>query len=142
MCDSFCFLDIPQCVLDMIACRLHSTKKNSSRHENCLYLSQKLLAYHSLLEDDETNSEATERDQNKFGRDQNKVKNSKKLFPPWEQNNDYETKEKVFVPREHNNEIACNETTDGGEHRTKNKQQMTYREALLGLDNSEMSSDF
>ena len=46
------------------------------------------------------------------------------------------------MPREHNNEIACNETMDGGEHRTKNKQQMTYREALLGLDNSEMSSDF
>ena len=96
----------------------------------------------SVLEDDETNLEATEQDQNKFGRDQNKVKNSKKLFPPREQNNDYETKEKVFVPREHNNEIACNETMDGGEHRTKNKQQMTYREALLGLDNSEMSSDF
>ena len=42
--------------------------------------------------------------------------------------------------REHNKEIAYNETMDGGEHKTKNK--MTYREALLGLDNSEMSSDF
>ena len=46
------------------------------------------------------------------------------------------------MPREHNNEIACNETMDGGERRTKNKQQITYREALLGLDNSEMSSGF
>ena len=88
------------------------------------------------------NLEAIERDQNENGRDQNKVKNNKKLFPPREQNNNYKTMEKVFTPREHNNENARNETMDGGEHKRKKEQQMTYREGLLGLDNSEMSSDF
>ena len=88
------------------------------------------------------NSEAIERDQNENGWDQNKVKNNKKLFPPWEQNNDYKTMEKVLTPQEHNNENAHNETMDGDKHTRKKEEQMTYREALLGLDNSEMSSDF
>ena len=95
-----------------------------------------------LLGDNETNLEAIEWDQDEIGRDQNKVKNNKKLFLPREQNNDYKTMEKVLMPQEHNNEIACNETMDSGEHTTKNEQQMTYHKALLGLDNSEMSSDF
>ena len=50
--------------------------------------------------------------------------------------------EKVFTPREHNNENTCNEKMNGDEHARKKEKQMTYREALLGLDNSEMSSDF
>ena len=70
------------------------------------------------------------------------MKNNKKLFPPQEQNNDYKTVEKVLTPREHNNENACNETMNGDEQTRKKEKQMTYREALLGLDNSEMSSDF
>ena len=70
------------------------------------------------------------------------MKNNKKLFPPREQNNDYKTVEKVLTPREHNNENACNETMNGDEQTRKKEKQMTYREALLGLDNSEMSSDF
>ena len=102
--------------------------------------------HRSVLGHDDMNLEAIERDQNENGRDQNKVKNNKKLFPPREQNNDYKTMEKVLTPREHNNENARNETMDGGEHtrkkERKKEQQMTYREALLGLDNSEMSSDF
>ena len=46
------------------------------------------------------------------------------------------------MPQEHNNENARNETMDGGERTRKKEHQMTYHEALLGLDNSEMSSDF
>ena len=88
------------------------------------------------------NLEAIQRDQNENRRDQNEMKNNKKLFPPQEQNNDYKTMEKVLMPREHNNENACNETMDGGEHTRKKEKQMTYREALLGFDNSEISSDF
>ena len=44
------------------------------------------VAMTMMLEEDETDSEDAERDQNKLGRDENKVKNSKKLFPPREQN--------------------------------------------------------
>ena len=88
------------------------------------------------------NSEANERDQNENGREQNEMNNTQKLFPPREQNNDYKTVEKVLTPREHNNKNACNETMNGDEHTRRKEKQMTYREALLGLDNSEMSSDF
>ena len=98
--------------------------------------------HRSVLGEDEMNLEAIEWDQNENGRDQNKVKNNKKLFLPQEQNNNYKTMEKVLMPHEHNNEKACNETMDGGKHKRKKEQQMTYHEALLGLDNSEMSSDF
>ena len=63
-------------------------------------------------------------------------------FPPQELNNDYKMMEKVLMPQEHNNENARIETMDGSEHTRKKEQQMTYHEALLGLDNSEMSSDF
>ena len=58
--------------------------------------------HRSVLEDDDTNSEAK-------GRDQNEMKNNKKLFPPREQNNENACNEKVFTPREHNNENACKE---------------------------------
>ena len=46
---------------------------------------------------------------------------------------------KVFTLREHNNKNACSEKMDGDEHTKKKGIQMTYREAFLGLDNSEMS---
>ena len=85
-----------------------------------------------MLEDDDTNSEAKGRDQNKNGRDQNEMKNNKKLFPPREQNNENACNEKVFTPREHNNENACKETMNGDEHTRNKEKQMTYREALLG----------
>ena len=98
--------------------------------------------HRSVLEDDDTNSEAKGKDQNENGREQKEMKNNKKLFPPWEHNNDYKMVEKVFMPREYNKENACNETMSGDEHTRKKEKQMTYREALLGLDNSEMSSDF
>ena len=88
------------------------------------------------------NSEANEQDQNENGREQNEMNNNKKLFPPREQNNYYKTVEKVLTPQEHNNKNACNETMNGDEHTRRKEKQMTYREALLGLDNSEMSSDF
>ena len=65
--------------------------------------------HRSVLEDDDMNSEAKGQDQNKNGWDQNEMKNNKKLFPPWEQNNENACNEKVFTPREHNNENACKE---------------------------------
>ena len=59
-----------------------------------------------------------------------------------EHNNNNKMVEKVFTAWEHNNENACSEKMNGDEHKRKKEKQMTYREALLGLDNSEMCSDF
>ena len=98
--------------------------------------------HRSVLEDEDTNSEAKGRDQNENGRDQNEMQNNKKLFPPWEHNNDSKMVEKVFKPREHSNENTCNEKMNGDEHTRKKEKRMTSHDALLGLDNSEMSSDF
>ena len=95
-----------------------------------------------LLEDEETTSEGKGRDLVENGRDQNEMQNNKKVFPPWEHNNGNKMVETVLLPREHNNENACSEKMNGDEQNRKKEKQMTYRVELLGLDNSEMSSDF
>ena len=47
-----------------------------------------------------------------------------------------------FSPRDQNDENACVTNTQHDKHTRKKEQQVTYREALLGLDNSELGSDF
>ena len=82
--------------------------------------------HRSLLEyqDHHENMEASEWDQEASEWDQNEMKNNKKKFP-WDQND----------------ENACNTNMHHDEHRRKKEKKMTYREALLGLDNSELCSD-
>ena len=77
--------------------------------------------HRSVLEyqDDHENKEASKQDQNEM------ENNNKKLLA-WDQNDE--------------NECGANMHHD--EHTRKNEKQMTYREALLGLDNSELGSDF
>ena len=82
----------------------------------------------SVLEDQDhhENKEASERDQEASERDQNEMDNNNKKFSP----------------RDQNDENARVTNTHHDEHTRKKEKQMTYREVLLGLDNSELGSDF
>ena len=84
--------------------------------------------HRSVLEyqDHHENMEASEQDQEASKRDQSEMKNNKKKFSPWDQND----------------ENACDTNMPHDEHTRNKEKQMTYREALLGLDNSELCSDF
>ena len=77
--------------------------------------------HRSVLEyqDDHENKEA-------FKQDQNEMENNNKKLSAQDQNDE--------------NECGANMHHD--EHTRKKEKQMTYREALLGLDNSELGSDF
>ena len=81
-------------------------------------------------QDDHENKEASERDQQASERDQNEISAR-------DQNN--ENARDASAARDQNNENVCGANTHFGGMKEK---QMTYREALLGLDNSELSSDF
>ena len=88
-------------------------------------------------EDDHETTEASERDQNGIlARDQNH-ENVCAVSATRDQNN--EKARDGSMARDQNNENVHEGNTHFGG--TKEKQ-MTYREALLGLDNSELSSDF
>ena len=78
--------------------------------------------HRSVLED----QKASERDQEESERDQNEMENNNKKFSPWDQNDENE----------------CGTNMHHDEHTRKKEKQMTYQEALLGLDNSELGSDF
>ena len=91
-------------------------------------------------EDDHETTEASARDQHAYERDQNEVLARDQMCvvsATQDQNN--EKARDGSMARDQNNENDY----DGNMHSggTKEKQ-MTYREALLGLDNSELSSDF
>ena len=66
------------------------------------------------------------RDQEAFERDQNEMENNNKKFSPWDQND----------------ENACVTNTHHDKHTNKKEKQISYTEALSGLDNSELGSDF
>ena len=59
------------------------------------------------------------------------------LHATWDQNHEKAHDESMAWDQNHENDYKGN-THFGG----TNEKQMTYREALLGLDNSELSSDF
>ena len=95
-------------------------------------------------EDDHETTEASERDQQGSERDQNRML-------AWDQN--HENVRVVHATRDQNNEKAHDASVarhqnnendyEGNPHFGEtNEKQMTYREALLGLHNSELSSDF
>ena len=103
----------------------------------------------SLLDDDDhdTQMEASERDQEASEREQNNEEASKR-----EQNNEDVCGVSASV-RDQNNENICDASEAHDQNNTnvlgtnphfggKNGKQMTYQEALIGLDNSEPSSDF
>ena len=83
--------------------------------------------HRSVLEyqDHHENMETSKRDQEASKWDQNEMKNNKKKFS-----------------RDQNNENSCDTNMHHDEHTRKKGKQMTYREALLGLDNSELCSAF
>ena len=81
-------------------------------------------------EDDYENKEASERDQQPSKRDQNEI---------LARDQNHENACEVSAMRDQNNK----DVREGNTHFGKTKEkQMTYREALLGLDNSELSSVF
>ena len=53
-----------------------------------------------------------------------------------------ENNNKKSSARDQNDENECGANTHHDEHTRKKEKQMTYREALLGLDNSELGSEF
>ena len=82
--------------------------------------------HHENKEAPEWDQEASEQEQEASERDQNEMDNNNKKFSPWDQND----------------ENACVTNMHHDEHTRKKEKQMTYREVLLGLDNSELGSDF
>ena len=82
--------------------------------------------HHENTEASGRDQEASERDQEASERDQNEMENNNKKFSS----------------RDQNDENACATNTHHDKHTRKKEKQMTYREALLGLDNSELGSDF
>ena len=116
------------------------------------------LTYHILLsdtqqlvmlddDDHDTQMEASKQDQEASKQDQNNEEASE-----WDQNNENVCDVRASA-RDQNNENVCDAGEAHNQNDTnvygtnphfggKNGKQMTYREALLGLDNSELSSDF
>ena len=95
-------------------------------------------------EDDHETTEASEQDQQASERDQNRIlvrdqshENVCVVRAMRNQNN--KKAHDASVARDQNNENDYEGNAHFGEMKEK---QMTYREALLGLDNSELSSDF
>ena len=91
-------------------------------------------------EDNHETTEASERDQQASERDQNGILARDQMCvvsATRDQNN--EKARDASMARDQNNDYDYEGNTHFGG--TKEKQ-MTYREALLGLDNSELSSDF
>ena len=84
-------------------------------------------------QDDHKNKEASKQDQEASERDQNEISAR-------DQNN--ENACDASTVRDQNNENVCGASTHLKEVTIKKEKQMTYREALLGLDNSELGSDF
>ena len=82
--------------------------------------------HHENKDASKWDQEASEQDQEASKRDQNEMENNNKKFSSWDQND----------------ENACVTNTHHDKHTRKKEKQMTYREALLGLDNSELGSDF
>ena len=95
-------------------------------------------------QDDHENKEASEQDQQASEQDQNEIsardqnnENACEASAAQDQNN--ENACDASVAWDQNNENVCRASTHLGGKKGK---QMTYREALLGLDNSELGSDF
>ena len=91
-------------------------------------------------EENHKTTEASERDQRASERDQNGILSRDQigfLSATWDQNHEKAHDESMAWDQNHENDYKGN-THFGG----TNEKQMTYREALLGLDNSELSSDF
>ena len=89
-------------------------------------------------QDDHESKEASKRDQNEISlRDQNNENVCDASASARDQNN--ENARDASAARDQNNENAYRANTHFG---GKKEKQMTYREALLGLDNSELGSDF
>ena len=95
-------------------------------------------------EDDHENKEASERDQQASERDQNDIsardqnhENTCEVSATRDQNN--ENVRDASAARDQHNENVCGGNTH---FRGTKEKQMTYREALSGSDNSELSSDF
>ena len=88
-----------------------------------------VLGYH----DDHKNKEASARDQEASERDKNEISAR-------DQNN--ENACDASTARDQDNENVCAASTHLEEAKIKKEKQMTYREPLLGLDNSELGSDF
>ena len=95
-------------------------------------------------EDDRETTEASERDQQGSERDQNQMlardqnhENVRVVCATRDQNN--EKARDGSVARDQNNE---NDYGGNAHFGGTNEKQMTYREALLGLGNSGLSSDF
>ena len=84
-------------------------------------------------QDDHENKEASEWDQEASEPDQNEILAR-------DQNNKNACD--ACTARDQNNENACGASTHLEEATIKKEKKMTYREALLGLDNSELGSDF
>ena len=95
---------------------------------------------------------ASEREQHASERDQNSEDVCEVNIPAWDQNNE-NVCEMNATARDQNNEnvrdtSGAQDQNDEDTYGTKthsgekNTKQMTYREALIGLDNSEPSSDF
>ena len=82
--------------------------------------------HHKNKEASEQDQEASEQDQKASERDQNEMEDHNRKFSPWDQND----------------RNACVTNTHHDKHTRKKEKQMTYQEALLGLDNSELGSDF
>ena len=98
-------------------------------------------------QDDHENKEASERDQEASERDQNEIsardqnnENACDASTARDQNN--ENACDTSTARDQNNENVCGASTHLEEATIKKEKRMTYREALLGLDNSELGSDF
>ena len=98
-------------------------------------------------QDDHENKEASERDQEASERDQNEIsardknnENACDASTARDQNN--ENACDTSTTRDQNNENVCGASTHLEQATIKKGKQMTYREALLGLDNSEPGSDF
>ena len=89
----------------------------------------------SVLEyqDDHENKEASKQDQEASKRDQKASE--------WDQN-EKENNNRKFSPWDQNDKNACVTNTHHDKQTRKKVKPMTYREALLGLDNSELGSDF
>ena len=98
-------------------------------------------------QDNHENKEASEWDQEASKWDQSEIlaqdqnnKNACDTSMARDQNN--ENACDASTARYQNNENVCGASTHLGEATIKKDKQMTYREALLGLDSSELGSDF
>ena len=91
-------------------------------------------------EDNHETTEASKRDQRAYERDQNGILARDQIgVVSATRDQNHEKARDESMERDQNNENNYKGNTHFG---GTNEKQMTYREALLGLDNSELSSDF